>query len=137
VGDHSMIQKPRALLMARPKNGRDFVFGEGAGPFSGMSQRKAMLDAKIAAPSDGYDMASGVHHDLVATGMAKIGVAPHIIEAVLNHTSGHKGGIAGIYNRAQYGPEKSQALDAWAAHVVAVMSGKRGKGNITPIRTRA
>jgi integrase len=42
-------------------------------------------------------------HDLrrtAATGMADIGVQPHIIEAVLNHQSGHKAGIAGIYNRS-------------------------------------
>jgi hypothetical protein len=119
-----MIQKRRALLMAQPKNGRDFVFGEGAGPFSGMSQRKAMLDAKIAALNDGYDMAPWVLHDLrrwVATGMAEIGIAPHIIEAILNHTSGHKGGIAGIYNRAQYGPEKAQALARWDEHIAGLV----------------
>jgi integrase len=135
-----MSEAVRSLLTARPKNGRDFVFGEGAGPFSGMSQRKAMLDAKIAASNDGYDMAPWVHHDLrrsVATGMAEIGIAPHIIESILNHTSGHKGGVAGIYNRAQYGPEKARALDAWAAHVLAVVSGKKGKSNVMPIRGRA
>ena len=41
-------------------------------------------------------------HDLrrtVATRMADLGVQPHIIEAVLNHVSGHKAGVAGIYNR--------------------------------------
>jgi integrase len=121
-----MIQKRRALLMARPKNGRDFVFGEGAGPFSGMSQRKAMLDAKIAASNDGYDMAPWVLHDLrrsVATGMAEIGIAPHIIEAILNHTSGHKGGIAGIYNRAQYSLEEAQALARWDEHIHNIVGG--------------
>jgi hypothetical protein len=42
-------------------------------------------------------------HDIrrsVATRMAGLGVLPHIIEAVLNHVSGHKSGVAGIYNRA-------------------------------------
>ena len=34
--------------------------------------------------------------------MADIGVQPHVIEAVLNHVSGHKGGVAGIYNRSIY-----------------------------------
>ena len=91
-----------------------------------MSQRKAMLDTKIAASNNGYDMAPWVHHDLrrsVATGMAEIGIAPHIIEAILNHTSGHKGGIAGIYNRAQYGPEKAQALVRWDKHIRSIVSG--------------
>lgn len=129
-----MSNTVRSLLASRPKNGRDFVFGEGAGPFSGMSQRKAMLDAKIAASNNGYDMAKWVHHDLrrsVATGMAEIGIAPHIIEAILNHNSGHKGRIAGIYNRAQYGAEKAQALARWDEHIAELVS------NVTPIRGRA
>jgi hypothetical protein len=43
--------------------------------------------------------------------MAELGIAPHIVEAVLNHVSGHKAGVAGIYNRATYEREKRQALD--------------------------
>ena len=45
-------------------------------------------------------------HDLrrtTATGLADLGIAPHIVEAVLNHISGSKGGIAGVYNRSKYG----------------------------------
>jgi integrase len=59
-------------------------------------------------------------HDLrrtCATGMAELGVQPHIIEAVLNHVSGHKAGVAGIYNRARYEGEMRDALQRWADHV--------------------
>ena len=49
--------------------------------------------------------------------MADIGVQPHIIEAVLNHQSGHKAGIAGIYNRSSYAEEKAEALAEWDEHV--------------------
>ena len=66
------------------------------------------------------DVACGVKdwtvHDLrrtVATRMADIGVQPHVIEAVLNHVSGHKAGVAGIYNRSTYATEKRAALDTW------------------------
>ena len=31
---------------------------------------------------------------------------PHIIEAVVNHVSGHKAGVAGVYNRATYADER-------------------------------
>jgi hypothetical protein len=55
--------------------------------------------------------------------MADIGVQPHIIEAVLNHISGHKAGVAGIYNRAIYAPEKRAALQRWATHVQSLVQG--------------
>ena len=56
--------------------------------------------------------------------MADLGVAPHVVEAVLNHISGHKAGVAGVYNRATYLPERRQALDLWGAHVAALVAGK-------------
>ena len=60
-------------------------------------------------------------HDIrrsVATGMAEqLGIQPHIIEAILNHVSGHKAGVAGVYNRASYDREKRAALDLWAREV--------------------
>ena len=53
-------------------------------------------------------------HDIrrtVATRIIELGVLPHVVEAVLNHISGHKAGVAGVYNRASYAAEKRQALD--------------------------
>jgi hypothetical protein len=61
------------------------------------------------------------------SGMAEIGIQPHIIEAVLNHISGHKGGVAGVYNRAAYLPEKTAALARWADHLMAVVEGNDSK----------
>jgi hypothetical protein len=49
--------------------------------------------------------------------MADLGVHPHIIEAALNHISGHKAGVAGVYNRSSYAAEKRAALDLWGKHV--------------------
>jgi len=62
-------------------------------------------------------------HDIrrtVATGMASIGIMPHIVEAVLNHISGFKAGVAGVYNRATYEPEKRDALVKWADHLTSI-----------------
>src|SRR5262249_61882283 len=67
-------------------------------------------------------------HDLrrsCATGMAELGVQPHIIEAVLNHVSGHKSGVAGIYNRAKYSAEMRDALQKWADHVEALIAPRK------------
>ncbi|OXS99093.1 hypothetical protein B7H23_12880 [Notoacmeibacter marinus] len=60
-------------------------------------------------------------HDLrrtAATGMADVGVLPHVVEAVLNHVSGFRAGVAGVYNRAAYDREKRTALELWAEHVI-------------------
>jgi hypothetical protein len=51
---------------------------------------------------------------------AELGVAPHIIEAVLR---GSKAGVAGVYNRATYEKEKRAALVLWAEHVLATVEG--------------
>jgi integrase len=69
-------------------------------------------------------------HDIrrtVATGMAGLGIAPHIIEAVLNHLSGFRAGVAGVYNRNRYEPEKRRALDIWSEHMSAVISDSPSK----------
>jgi integrase len=120
----------QAILEARPRfHGRDLVFGIGEGGFSGWSRCKERLD-------DAAKIAAWTIHDLrrtMATKMAEeIGQQPHIIEAVLNHVSGHKGGVHGIYNRSQYLAEKKQALALWADHLMAIVEGRAT--NITPLR---
>lgn len=68
-------------------------------------------------------------HDIrrtAATMMADIGVLPHVVEAVLNHISGFRAGVAGVYNRARYEPERRRALDMWAEHLDSVVNGRTG-----------
>jgi integrase len=117
------------ILQARTQNpDRDLVFGERHGGFGGWSRGKAALDAKLKLPAWRI-------HDLrrtCATGMAELGVQPHVIEAVLNHISGHKAGVAGIYNRASYEGEKVRALALWSDHLAAVISGRKEK--IVPMK---
>ena len=61
--------------------------------------------------------------------MIDLGVQPHIVEAILNHASGHKAGVAGVYNRSSYGAEKAAALKLWAKHVqTLVEDDKHGDG---------
>lgn len=101
------------------RDGRDLVFGKGKGGFSGWSQCKARLDQRSGVT--GWRL-----HDLrrtAVTSMAELGVQPHVIEAVVNHVSGHKGGVAGIYNRATYAAEKRQAMTIWADHVASIVAG--------------
>jgi integrase len=70
-------------------------------------------------------------HDVrrtVATRMAELGVGPHVIEAVLNHVSGHKAGVAGVYNRSSYAAEKRAAVDLWGRHVQALIGDDKRDG---------
>jgi integrase len=88
------------------------------------SREKAQLDAILlgAVPP----LAPWTIHDLrrtCASGMAGLGVQPHVIEACLNHKSGAIRGVAAIYNRFNYASEKRHALDAWAQHVESIESG--------------
>jgi integrase len=110
---------------------RELVFGSREGPFSGWSKAKAALDGRLLTAlrkkhGENAKLTPWRLHDLrrtVSTGMAELGIAPHVIEAVLNHISGHKAGVAGVYNRATYAPEKRTALTLWAEHVKAVTGG--------------
>ena len=59
-------------------------------------------------------------HDLrrtVASGMAALGVAPHVVERLLNHSTGTIRGVAAVYNRHSYLPEMRRAVEVWAQHV--------------------
>jgi integrase len=100
-----------------------FVFGRGGRrAFSGYSATKVQLDNRLGGAIQSWRL-----HDIrrtVATGMADIGIQPHIIEAVLNHMSGHKAGVAGIYNRSTYDREKRDALVRWADRVTAIVEGR-------------
>jgi integrase len=76
-------------------------------------------------------------HDLrrtATTFMAQLGVAPHVAEAVLNHSSGIVSGVAGVYNRYSYLKEKQDALDLWADKLEAIVKDEELQGAVTPFR---
>jgi hypothetical protein len=65
--------------------------------------------------------------------MGEIGIAPFVVETVLNHVSGHRGGIAGVYNKSDYRREKKHALELWASHVEEVVAGG-GRHKVVQLR---
>jgi integrase len=138
--EHVLPLSPAAakIIEQQPKrDGRDLIFGNSTGPFSGWSKCKERLDERIAK-ANGKPLPDWTVHDLrrsAATHMAEIGIQPHIIEAVLNHVSGHQRGVAGIYNRATYEKDKRDALVRWADWLTATVEGRKSK--ITPLRREA
>ena len=93
-------------LQRGAKGTRRSTFRESDGAFSGWSRCKERLDERCGVKD-------WTLHDIrrsVATGMGELGVKPHIVEAVLNHVSGARRGVAGIYIRAKYAAAKGRPL---------------------------
>jgi len=130
-----------ALVLVPPIEGCRYVFStNGTTPTTVGSKIKAHLDAEMLAAArkergDTSAIAPWRLHDLrrtCATGMAGIGIPPHIVEACLNHISGAKASVAGVYNVEQYEPEKRAAWERWASHVENIVAGKTA--NVVPLR---
>ena len=115
-------QAVEILERRRRIEGAVHVFGRDDTGFSGWSKCKERLDKAL-----GDSFAEWWLHDLrrtAVTGMCEIGTAPHIVEAIVNHISGHKAGVAGIYNKATYAKERAAASQNWADHVERMVSGE-------------
>ena len=148
--DHIVPLAPAALsiLIATPRLAREsgqpeFVFSSGDAGFSGWSKAKIALDERInaarkvagnKAPMPEWQM----QHDLrrtAATRMADaLRIPPHIIEAILNHKSGYRGGVSGVYNKGTYAAEVRDALLMWADYVRTITDGAERK--VIPMRPK-
>ena len=96
----------------------------GKNPISGFSKSKIAIDDRITTARGGEPLESWRVHDLrrtLATGLQRLGVRFEVTEAVLNHISGAKGGVAGIYQRHDWKQEKRAALDAWSTDVERIL----------------
>ena len=120
-----------ALLRGVPRNGSDFVFSaDGKKPVNGWSRAKRRLDAATGVNQP------WVIHDIrrtVANGCQKLGVTLQTVEAILGHTGGSRGGIVKVYQTHDYAAEKRAALEAWGAHVAALVEGGN-PGKVLPMR---
>ncbi len=114
-------------------------------PFAGWSKAKRALDkaiinarakAALAAGTNPAPLVSWSAHDLrrtIATGLRRLGVRLEVTEAVLNHISGSRGGIAGVYQRHDWAAEKRAALDAWAIRVIRTVGRRLDDGNVVTL----
>ncbi len=130
-----LLPRARALLTTLPRFDSPFLFparGKLDRPFNGYSPAKRALDE--ACP-----IAPWTLHDLRrtgATGLGNLGVAPHVIERILNHSSESFDGVSGLYNRAKYLPQMREALALWAAHVKRVVKAHPPETVASPTRRR-
>jgi integrase len=151
--EHVVDLSPQALeiVKAVPKSGdllfparqapprkhtrRDLATAER--PVVGFSAAKRILDGDVTRKTKERLPTVGLApwriHDLrrtAATGMAGLGIAPHVIERVLNHVSGVTGGLVGVYQRHEYRAERRAAITAWGSRVEAITAGREQASNV-------
>jgi integrase len=147
--DVPLSEPAQAIIRNLPRIGRaEFLFTTtGETPVSGYSNAKERLDATMLAIAREEAEARGDNPDEVriepwrlhdhrrtaASGMARLGIPVHVIEAVLNHRSGQISGVAAVYNRHSYLPEKRRALEAWANFVLSIVE-DRPASNVVALR---
>ncbi len=143
------------ILRSLPRIGdkRDALIFSTTGrtPVSGFSRAKEAVDTEILVALKERAVESGLTpedvlaperwtlHDLrrtAASGMAGLGIAPHVVEAVLNHRSGTIKGVAAVYNRYTYAAEKRQALDAWARRLGVIAAGAEASNVVELVKAR-
>ena len=96
-----------------------------------MSALPPKVEARLGEYQDGHHLlrqrfAGNDLRRTCATRMADLGIQRHVIEATLNHISGHKAGVAGTYNRSTYAAEKRAALDLWGNHIRVIVAQSEG-----------
>jgi hypothetical protein len=112
---HTVHLSPQSLeLLNTISRTGDLVFSvDGRTVFQGYSKAKARLD-ELSEVSD------WTLHDLrrtVVSGMARLGVAPHVADKILNHQTGTISGVAAVYQRHEFMRERKEALEVWGKHV--------------------
>jgi integrase len=119
------LAEPAArILEGLPRLGEIVFSSTGTTAPSGYSRAKSRLDRLMAGYAAGVRIADWVLHDLrrsATSGMARLGVAPHVADAVLNHTGGTIRGVAAVYNQYRYGEERKAALELWGAHIAKLV----------------
>jgi hypothetical protein len=134
------------VIAAVPRiEGQDLLFSRtGKTAASGFSSAKARLDGRMLAAlreaagggrhGAAIDLPEWVLHDLrrtATTGMAQLGIAPHVADRVLNHQAGTIRGVAAVYNRFEYLAERKAALEAWGRYVESLV--RPAPSNVVPI----
>jgi hypothetical protein len=121
------------ILKALPRD-RDFVFGRGDSGFQGWSKSKERLDARLAG-----EVAPWVLHDFrrtLSTVMhERLSVPPHLVESIFGHISGHRGGVARHYNKAEYLDARRRALTRWADFVATLVGDTTRERVVVPLHS--
>ena len=119
------------VLRSLPRQGSTVFFNKHRdAPASGFTWAKKRLDAAMLVARGALgqpasaEIPAWIFHDLrrtATTGMARLNIPPHVVDKILNHTSGTIRGVAAVYNRFEYLDERRAALDAWGRYVTELV----------------
>jgi integrase len=115
------LSEQAVAVLAQPDRGQTFIFSNTPRSFQRFNRAKRRLDAMSGVQN-------WVLHDLRRTcvsGMARLGIAPHIADKILNHQSGTISGVAAVYQRHDFLAERKEALDRWGVHVTKICDVQR------------
>jgi integrase len=119
------LSEQSLAILKRAEQRGPLVFSDlGTKPFQEFSRAKRSLDQLSGVTSWRL-------HDLRRTcvsGMARLGIAPHVADKILNHQTGTISGVAAVYQRHDFLPERRKALDIWGAHVGKLLKQTGQKG---------
>lgn len=129
------ILRARHDTAGRPKKGVVFPAPKSSKPLTTFSAINAELD-KLAG------MTGWAWHDLrrsFATALGEAGFSEAVADAVLNHRqAATRGGVLGVYQRAERWPERRAAMEAWAGLLAGAIEGREpDAGKVVALRTAA
>jgi integrase len=107
-----------AVLMRAGRKGPLVFTPLGTKPFQDFTHAKRRLDQLSGV--NGWRL-----HDLRRTcvsGMARLGVAPHVADKILNHQAGAISGVAAVYQRHEFLAERQGALERWGGHIAYIVA---------------
>lgn len=145
-GETTLVPLNEAALeilgdLPRIKSNAGLVFTTtGETPVSGFSKIKARLDASMLDLLRRSDDTATIEpwrlHDLrrtFASGCQRLGIKLEVTESLLNHVSGTRSGIVGVYQIYKYEAEKRHAMEAWGRQVSSVVAGTGNDANVLPM----
>jgi len=112
-----LSEQAMAVLKRAGQRGPYVLSLLGTKPFQEFSRAKRRVDQLSGVT--GWRL-----HDLRRTcvsGMARLGIAPHVADKILNHQSGTISGVAAVYQRHEFLAERQEALERWGIHVARIV----------------
>ena len=118
-----------------------FVFSTtGKTPVSGYSNAKTKLDRLMGITLDpeahDFDPSKLWRvHDLrrtITSTLAELGIATDVADRLLNHVSGSRAGVKGVYQRYEFLAERKRAIHLWGNYIENLVGSQSSSSNVVP-----